>query len=338
MASCNNLKTTGMFCLIVLVPIGCDSSNHSDTAAAPRIKQPNEVLQAVSEPPTIEYNGITLIRIPAGEFLMGATRVDPADPYSVGEVPAHRVRISNNFYLGQCEVTVGQFRKFVGSTGYKTEVEQNGRGANSLDLNSGDIQQLPVTVWHSPGFMQSEDHPVVCVSWNDAVAFCEWLSVDSGYTFRLPTEAEWEYACRAGQQTKFSTGDDPYSLEGFTNMADQTLLAVFPLAGGTAPWYDGTAYSCKIGSFNANQFGLHDMHGNVGEWCHDWYSPDYYQQSPDADPTGPAEPSEMHPWHAVRGGSWFNSAHSCRASGRHDAIETAPSTTNGFRVLREVSR
>lgn len=332
---CDAYRTT-CICLLVLAVTGCEFQVDSESSPSESVTTANSPEQPQTLPQVVAVAGIPLVKIRAGEFLMGSPGVDPADRYSVGEVPVHRVRISRDFYLGKHEITVGQFRQFVNATGFKTEVERNGLGANSLNLETGSIQQLASTVWHSPGFSQSENHPVVCVSWYDAVAFCEWLSVETKRTLRLPTEAEWEYACRSGRQAKFFTGDDPYSLEGFTNMGDTTLLAEFSLAGGTAPWSDGSAFPCQVGMFKPNAFGLYDMHGNVGEWCQDWYSNDYYQNSPDTDPTGPASPSKATPWHSVRGGSWFNSAHSCRASGRHDAIETAPSTTNGFRIVMEI--
>lgn len=282
---------------------------------------------------SIEIGGIALQRIAAGEFVMGAVPGDDVSQYTIGEHPRHRVAISRDFYLSRFETTVGQFREFVDATDYQTEVERSGLGANSLNHETGEVQQLPTTTWRSPGFAQTDDHPVICVSWYDAIAFCEWLSTTHQRRFRLPTEAEWEYSCRAGSDTRYSTGDNPMSLQGHANVGDQTLLKNFSLAGGTAPWSDGFAYTAEVGKFLANNFGVYDMHGNVGEWCQDWYSSDFYQQSPTVDPNGPATPTM---WHSVRGGSWYNAAFSCRSSGRHDAIETAPSTTNGFRVLLEL--
>ncbi|MEO2017902.1 MAG: formylglycine-generating enzyme family protein [Fuerstiella sp.] len=274
------------------------------------------------------------MRICAGSFVMGAVAGEPVDEYSRCEHPAHTVTISRDFFLGRNEVSVGQFRQFVESTGYVTEAEQLKVGANSLNLQTGAVQQLSETVWHEPGFPQTDDHPVVCVSWNDAHAFCGWLSQTNNATFRLPTEAEWEYACRAGTQTKYYTGSDPASLRGHANFRDAALQDVFQLAEAIAPWSDGSAFTSPVGRFSPNAFGLLDMHGNVGEWCQDWYSSAHYTVVSATDPTGPPQPTA---WHAVKGGSWYNSAHSCRCSGRHDGIETAASTTNGFRVCR-VSR
>lgn len=284
------------------------------------------------QPPTVQLSGITFQHIPGGQFTMGAVPADRNTHYARSEYPRHVVQISRDFYLSTCEITRGQFRAFVTATGYVTAAERSGLGANSLDLATGGVQQLAATTWQSPGFVQSGNHPVICVDWYDAVAFCEWLSTAHGRTFRLPTEAEWEYACRAGQTTRYSTGDNATSLQSYANIGDQSLVAEFLKAGGAAPWFDGAAFTAAVGQFRPNAFGLQDMHGNVGEWCHDWYADDYYQQSPAVDPSGPEQPTK---WHSVRGGSWYNAAFSCRSSGRHDAIETAASTTNGFRVLLE---
>ena len=260
---------------------------------------------------------------------MGAVSGEPVDEYSRCEYPAHKVTITKEFFLARHEVSVGQFRQFVESTGYATEAEYLKLGSNSLNLQTGAVQQLSETVWHDPGFPQTDDHPVVCVSWNDAHAFCGWLSQTNKATFRLPTEAEWEYACRAGTRTKYCTGSDAASLRGHANFRDASLQDVFQLAKAIAPWSDGSAFTSAVGQFSPNAFGLHDMHGNVGEWCQDWYSSESYTDSSATDPTGPPQPTA---WRAVKGGSWYNSAHSCRCSGRHDGIETAASTTNGFRV------
>ena len=281
---------------------------------------------------SIQIGGILLQCIPAGEFMMGAVPGDDVSQFTSGEHPRHHVSISRDFFLSRFETTRAQFREFVNATGYVTQAERSGLGANSLNLGTGDVQQMPATTWRSPGFAQTDDHPVICVSWYDAVAFCEWLSATHKQRFRLPTEAEWEYACRAKSDTRYSTGDSPQSLLGHANLGDQSLLAQFALAGGTAPWSDSAPFTSEVGQYLPNRFGLHDMHGNVGEWCQDWYSNDFYQQSPAVDPVGPSTPTG---WHSIRGGSWYNAAFSSRSSGRHDAVATAPSTTNGFRVLME---
>lgn len=277
--------------------------------------------------------GMEFVPLDAGTFRMGAQPDAVSDQQTASEFPSHSVRLSRAFLLGRHEVTVGQFRRFAEATGYQTQVERTGTGANSLNLQTGGIQQRPATNWRSPGFAQTDDHPVVCVSWSDATAFCQWMSAQTGQVCRLPTEAEWEYACRSGNSTRYSTGDGPDSLQGYANFRDASYLALQPDATAAAPWSDGAQRTAAVGSYRANAWGLHDMHGNVGEWCADWFDADYYRSSPSLDPSGPRRAAS---WHSVRGGSWFNAAFSCRCSGRHDGIPTAASTTNGFRVLVEM--
>jgi formylglycine-generating enzyme required for sulfatase activity len=176
--------------------------------------------------------------------------------------------------MGKTEVTRGQFRAFVEATGYRTEGERPGSGGCGWDDAKGSIDFGPQYVWRNPGFPQNDDHPVVNVTWNDAVKFCEWLSLREGREFRLPTQKEWEYACRAGTTTRYWTGDSPESLLGAANVADQSAKDRLkdsiksyisnwkPLSGR-----DGYAFTAPVGRFRENPFGLHDMHGNVWEWC-----------------------------------------------------------------------
>ena len=125
------------------------------------------------------------------------------------------------------------------------------------------------------------------MSWNDAVAFCKWLSKKEGKTYRLPTEAEWEYACRAGTTTRYYSGDDPETLAKVGNVADATFKAKFPDWKCTIKASDGYVFTAPVGKFKPNAFGLYDMHGNAWQWCADWYGEEYYAKSPVDDPTGP---------------------------------------------------
>ncbi|MGE5295492.1 MAG: formylglycine-generating enzyme family protein, partial [Solirubrobacterales bacterium] len=144
-----------------------------------------------TSPATLENRGVRFefIRIPAGEFVMGCDNDD------LGK-PPHRVRIGYAFEMGRTEVTVAQFRAFVEATGYITDGEKEGSGA--IRLGEGDWQSQIGVDWRNPIFPQSDDDPATFISWNDAMAFCRWLSAESGREIRLPSEAEWEYACRAG--------------------------------------------------------------------------------------------------------------------------------------------
>ena len=155
--------------------------------------------------------------MPAGTFRMGLPDEDADDEHK----PRHEVRIGA-FYLGVTEVTRGQFRQFVQETKYRTEAERNGKGGWGWKEEGNSLKQDPKFTWLNPGFEQTDGDPVVNVSWNDAVAFCEWLARAEGRTYRLPTEAEWEYACRAGTTTKYFSGDDEESLASVANVADGT--------------------------------------------------------------------------------------------------------------------
>jgi formylglycine-generating enzyme required for sulfatase activity len=215
----------------------------------------------------INAAGMTLVLIPAGEFLMGSPDTDAAAKDV--EKPRHRVRISRPFYLEAHEVTIAEFRAFVAATGYRTEAEASGHGGSVYNAATKRFEQSPELNWRNPGIAhrQGDDEPVVQVSWNDAMAFCHWLSGVDQRSYRLPSEAEWEYACRAGSTTRWCMGDDPAGLDQFAWIRDQAGCTCHPV-GGKKP----------------NDFGLHDMHGNVWEWCLDRFGP--YSAEPVVDPTG----------------------------------------------------
>jgi formylglycine-generating enzyme required for sulfatase activity len=252
-----------------------------------------------SEPPKENENtiGMKLKLIPAGEFLMGSPDSDK-DAWS-GEKPQHRVRITQPFYLGIHQVTRGQYRRFVEATYYQIEAEKDGK-----------------VMWTSTGFEQTEDHPVVNVSWNDASAFCEWLSQQEGQQYRLPTEAEWEYACRAKTTTRFCFGDD------------EKLLVQYG-------WYSGNSnkQTHPVGEKKANAFGLKDMHGNVWEWCRDGFDVGYYKNSQNwgtDDPLGPEKALNR----VSRGGGWDNEPCRARSASRDWFTPEYRRSSLGFRVVR----
>src|SRR5262249_5278878 len=161
------------------------------------------------------------------------------------EHPQHEVRITRPFYLGVTEVTRGQFRLFVDEEGYRTEAEKDGKGGYGWNEEKKTFEQNPRYTWQSPGFEQTDEHPVVNVSWNDAQAFVGWLSRKEGETYRLPTEAEWEYACRAGTTTRYSCGDDPEGLVAVGNIADETAKVKYP-DWTTIAARDGFVYTAPV--------------------------------------------------------------------------------------------
>ena len=287
-----------------------------------------------------------LVLIPAGEFMMGSkesaeeTAAFFKKNYGEGflrgtayeaERPLHRVRITKPFYLGTYHVTRGQFRRFVADTGYKTDAEKGYRpGAWGWDPDKKKFGFNAKYSWRNVGFEQTDEHPVLCVSWNDAVAFCEWLSRKEGKTYRLPTEAEWEYACRAGTTTRYYSGDDPETLAKVGNVADAAVKAKFPDWKYTIKANDGYVFTAPGGKFKPNAFGLYDMHGNAWQWCADWYKADYYAASPADNPTGPDSGNGR----VLRGGSWDDRPDDSRSAVRGGVTPVERSCSAGFRVAR----
>ncbi len=287
----------------------------------------------ISSEPDVITNGIgmKLKLIPAGEFMMGSPEIE-ADR-SNDEGPQHRVRITKPFYLGIHEVTKGHFGVFVKDTGYQTEAEKDGIGGEGYNSTTQVGEQKPEYNWKETGFPQTDSHPVVNVTWPDAVAFCAWLSQKEGKVYRLPTEAEWEYACRARTYTRFFTGDNPGSLQGFANVQDASIEGKIPKPALTKypnfKFDDGWPFTSPVGQFKSNDFGLYDMQGNVWEWCWDLYGNNYYESSPLQDPQG----ASLSAFRVYRGGSCFDSAWSCRSAFRYFENPSVRSYDLGFRVV-----
>ncbi len=242
-------------------------------------------LSEAKEPPkklAVDLGGgvkLKMVLIPAGEFNMGSgesaeataavfkktygENVLTADLFK-DEHPQHRVRITKPFYLGSYHVTRGQFRQFVADTKCKTDAEKGERpeafGWNPDKKVFGFNEKY---YWRNAGFEQTDEHPAVNVSWNDAAAYCKWLCRKEGNAYRLPTEAEWEYACRAGTTTRYASGDDPETLAKVGNVADAAAKAKFPGWTWTIKANDGYVFTAPVGRFKPNAFGLYDMHGNA---------------------------------------------------------------------------
>ncbi|MGD0092693.1 MAG: SUMF1/EgtB/PvdO family nonheme iron enzyme, partial [Planctomycetota bacterium] len=204
---------------------------------------------------------------------------------SSDESPAHEVTIGQPFYMGKYEVTVRQFARFVEAAQYQTEAEKEGY---SLVQEGQQWVKVNGRNWRKPGFEQGAEHPVCEVSWNDAQAFCEWansVEQSSGllrHTVRLPTEAQWEYAARAGTRTAYPWGDDPDKGKGWGNAADLTAAQKLKWSP-VFNWDDGYVFTAPVGQFRANAFDLYDTMGNVAEWCEDCYGE--YAEGAATDPT-----------------------------------------------------
>jgi sulfatase modifying factor 1 len=253
----------------------------------------------------IEILGVRFVPLSTGCFTMGS---DAADVGRRHDECAHVVTLTTRYAMAISPVNRHLFSRFVAATGYVTDAERRG---GAYCFRAGAWDRNPQLNWCEPGFPQTDDDPVTCVSWNDVLALCHWMTSedDSGRIYRLPTEAEWEYACRAGTSTAWSWGDSPVGSEALCNHAD--------LAGeasghhpGRAQWRGGDACTSRVGSYPSNSWGLCDMHGNVWEWCHDWYGP--YSESPCQDPSGPSRGKNR----VIRGGSWHHVLDRCRSAAR----------------------
>jgi formylglycine-generating enzyme required for sulfatase activity/serine/threonine protein kinase len=282
--------------------------------------------------------GMKFQLIPPGEFLMGSTdeQVTVAhrlateakamstvlERIQLAERPQHRVVISRPFLIGSMEVTNADFQKFVEATQYVTEAEQFGFGDDGeKQLTDKVTEEQKKLTWRAPGYEVTEQHPVSQVSWNDGIAYCRWLSTQEQAVYRLPTEAEWEYACRAGTTTHYSFSDDEQSLEKFG-------------------WYGLNAQGRPevVGAKLANGFGLHDMHGNLFEWCQDIFDEAWYQRTPTFDPVGPVSENASGTYYVVRGGFWGGSAPLCRSAFRINHSAAYRHRSGGFRVVREITQ
>lgn len=290
---------------------------------------------------------VRMILVSGGTFEMGSEfylSVEDKNEkiFFQDESPVHNVHITKNFWVAETETTVGQFRRFVQETGYLTEAEIAGQslGEYSESITSGSKLSGSWTQgkrlnWKNPGYYQSDYHPVSHVSWNDAKAFCRWLSDKTGRTYRLLSEAEWEWAAGGQTHTRYSWGnEEPKGKEG-GNIADAAFQETFPnwKYPILSTYLDYFAFPAPVGSYLPNAFGLFDMTGNVWEWVEDLYSSTYYKTSPGNDPRGPdklPEGSEIKRVH--RGGGFDWELPYLRVAKRRAALPQSTSINVGFRV------
>ncbi len=267
-----------------------------------------------------DINSIAMRPVQGGEFMMGSASGE-AD-----EAPVHPVKLSD-FYMSETEITVGQFGLFMEDSGYKTYAEREVDGYNSRIMlmsqrfmkNKTDKYSLPYLDWRftetgktTSGNLAYSRRPVIHISWYDAMAFCEWLSKLSGKKYRLPTEAEWEYAARGGNSGK---NIPSYATQDYGWFKDNS-----------------EGYIHDVREKEANELGLYDMIGNVWEWCCDWYSESYYATSPVDNPTG-ASSGESH---IMRGGAFVTRPQGCRDTYRGFYEATGRAGHIGFRIVREI--
>ncbi|MCI5212216.1 MAG: formylglycine-generating enzyme family protein, partial [Candidatus Electrothrix sp. ATG2] len=243
--------------------------------------------------------GPAMVPIKGGSFRMGDIQGQGEDD----EKPVHKVSV-DAFALGRYEVTVGEFRAFIEQSGY--QFKDNGGCWVDQD-KTADWKKVQEAGWDKPFFAQSDDQPVVCVSWEDATAYAQWLSEETGQQYRLLTEAEWEYAARAGTETARYWGNDADAACGFANVADAGVGLYYPDKKKDWTFHeclDGWVYTAPTGSLDPNDFFLYDMLGNAWEWTADWYDKKYYAASSAKkavdNPQGPKEGSVR----VIRGGGW----------------------------------
>ncbi|MEZ0389725.1 MAG: formylglycine-generating enzyme family protein [Verrucomicrobium sp.] len=272
---------------------------------------------AAESAPTLNLDlggGVSLpvVLIPKGTYMQGS----PTSEADRGNDEVERfVNLTSDFYLGKTAVTVAQWERFAQETGYRTEAESGPSGGFGWAGDS--LVQKKEFTWRSPGFSQSPDHPVTIISYPDAEAFCEWLSRKVKRKVTLPTEAQWEYACRAGTTTAWHNQGDEAGSDAIAwhkkNAASQTHPAA---------------------SAAANPWGLH-IGGNVAEWCQDWYAP--YESGPLTDPVQTNASLSDKPRRVLRGGSWNRDAKNTRSAARFRSDARSRNADIGFRILCSVT-
>lgn len=280
---------------------------------------------------------MNMVRIPAGSFVMGSSETDIAwamttlaqgQPISLeNEFPFHKVRISRPFYISATEVTVAQFKAFVDETGYITDAEDE-KGGQVFNSRNRRFEKKDGSSWKDPGWTITRDQPVTMISYNDAQAFVEWLAAKEKLPYKLPTEAQWEYAARGGLPMSVFPWGDQLPDGQRANYADKSTD--YEWRDRTAD--DGHKFVSPVGSYEPNGYGLYDMAGNVLEWVRDYYGEDYYRFSPEIDPEGPGHGE----FRAMKGGEWTFGAVNLRCAFRGWARPESSFQNSGFRVVIEL--
>ncbi|MBL8402113.1 SUMF1/EgtB/PvdO family nonheme iron enzyme [Accumulibacter sp.] len=263
-----------------------------------------------------------MVEIPAGSFEMGSPASEAGRFDSEG--PQHRVSV-NRFAAGKFEVTRGQFAAFVNASGYNA-------GSECYTFEGGRSEKRSGRNWQNPGYAQAENHPVVCVSWDDAKAYIAWLSQKTNKSYRLLSEAEWEYAARAGSSTARYWGASPDAACAHANVMDATGKSQVPgISWEVHNCNDGSAYTAAVGSYKPNAFGLYDMIGNVWEWTEDCWNKNYTGAPSDgaAWTTGECSVGRV-----LRGASWYFIPRYARVATRDWFVPSSRNINYGFRLAR----
>jgi formylglycine-generating enzyme required for sulfatase activity len=318
----------GAAAMVLVAWLYLRSPDHTHPIVRPQPSQPASPTAQVAEPSAAKPG--TVIRdcadcpsvtvLPAGQFEQGADASERSAPGL--EKPRHRVRINYPFAISTTDITVEDFQKFVAA---------GGRDVQGCETYDGEWKHRPAASWADPGFAQSEHHPVTCISWNDAVAYAEWLSAKSGHRYRLPSASEWEYAARAGDESARSWSADATAVCANANVADRSAERRFP-GWAVFPCDDGYVYTAPAGSFHPNALGLQDMLGNVLVWTEDCWQADYVGSPSDGSPRVEGDCRE----HEVRGASWFTAPAAVSASYRNHFAADYRTSSLGFRLVREV--
>lgn len=271
-----------------------------------------------------------MVVIPAGTFVMGTIGDSP----EASEHPAERdlplITIARPFAIGQFELTRGEFAQFAAETDFVPK-----SACRTWDAAGSRFVDRSVSDWRNAGFppLAADAQPVTCVDWFDAHNFAVWLTKKTGHNYRLPSEAEWEYAAKAGSQTLRYWGDDPADGCDFANTFDQTGRETYPLAWEAAQCRDGAADLATVGHYRPNAFGLSDMIGNVWEWVEDCSSSSYIGRPKDA---------RAWVWEGCerriqRGGSWMTAPARSRSAYHGDGKPGDRAVFFGFRLVREIA-
>lgn len=262
----------------------------------------------------------TMVVVPAGSFTMGSPASETG--HADDEAPQHQVTLSRDFAVGKFEITLREFAAFVSET-------EHDAGNVCWTLEGGEGTMRPGRSWQNTAFEQNDNHPVTCVNWDDAQAYVAWLNSKTDRSYRLLSEAEWEYAARAGTTTAYYWGSSTDDSCDYANGADLTAKAQIP--GLTVvDCHDDAVYTAEVGSYRPNAFGLYDMLGNVWEWTEDCWNGSYEGAPAD----GSAWVRDGCGNRLLRSGSWCNAPGMLRSANRFGLSTFYRNVCRGFRVAR----